>query len=226
MKIKPVISPNFGWNKKTHIVMTEEAAKDNAELSKVERRMLGRFSQMPDVDPRELVDMISPHFYDVLHPDPCFGTKNDARNNALSRFMSFSRKALKSKDRETFLRHMGYAAHYLQDVSTPPHTEHGNYAHKLYRVPMHKMFEKWAPFGASTRLDSLVKNFVPEEVPFSTLQSLLHNTALYTVQPENKVRYYNISKWSKKQQRCFNKGVNATKAYFDYMLQYIPKRVV
>ena len=224
MKVLGVNSPNFGWNIKTHIVMTEKAVEDNNALSAVEKRMLGRFSQMPDLDTREVVDFISPHFYDVLDPDPSFGTKNDARNNALSRFITYANKAKKEANRESFLRKLGYAAHYLQDASSPPHTEHGNYLHKLYRMPMHKWFEKGVKLGASSKLDLLTKNYVYEEVPFSNLKMLLHNTALYTVQPENSVRYYNIGRWQEIQQRCFNKGVNATKAFFDYMLRYLPKK--
>lgn len=224
MKVSLSTNPAFRWNIKTHIAMTEKAVSDNNILSKTEKRMLGRFSQMPDLDAREVVDFVSPHFYDVLHLDPSFGTKNDARNNAMSRFITYANKAKKETVREDFLRKAGYAVHYLQDASAPPHTEHGNYLHKLYRVPMHKWFEKGKYIGATSRLDILEKNYVPEEIPFSDLKLLFHNTALYTVQPENHVRYYNIKKWPEIQQRCFNKGVNASKAFLDYILQFLPKK--
>lgn len=223
MKICKTNSPNFGWNIKTHIAITEKALEHNNTLNKIEKRMLGRFSQMPDKDPREIVDMISPHFYDVLNKDPSFGIRNDVRNNAMSRFLFWTRKAKKENSRDVFLRKLGYAVHYLQDAGTPPHTEHGNYLHKFFRIPMHKWFENGKNIGASSRLDILEKNFVPEEIPFSSLKSLLQNTALYTVQPENHVKYLNYKKWPEIQQRCYNKSVNTSKAFLDYMLQFIPK---
>ena len=216
---------SFGWNVTTHMAMTEKAIGEIDTLSNVEKRMLGRFSQMPDFDAREVVDFVSPHFYDVLYPDPSFGTKNDARNNAMSRFLTYARKAMKETDREMFLRKIGYAVHYLQDVSTPPHVEHGNYLHKLFRIPMHNMFEKGKKLGATSRLDILEKNYMPEEIPFSNLKQLFHNTALYTVQPENKVKYTNIKQWFGIQQRCFNRGVNVSKTFINYMMQYLPKKL-
>ena len=225
----------FGWNIKTHLAITEKAAQDNSALSKVEKRMLARFSQMPDKDPKEIVDFVSPHFYDALHTDPSFGTLNDAKNNAMSRFLHHTSEALKQNDRDAFLRETGYAVHYLQDVSTPPHTEHGNYFQKLFRIPMHKKFEKGKKSGASSRLDILLDNYKFEDLSpssnlpsgkkemLSSLERLLHNTALFTVQKENVVKYTNLKKWPMIQQRCFDRGVNVTKVFLDMILQYLPK---
>ncbi len=220
-------NPNFCWNIKTHLVITEEALKHNRNISEIERRMLARFSQMPDLMKSELHDMSSAHFYDALHKDPSFGTVNDKINNALSRFLCHTRKAkiaAKKADRELFLREVGYAAHYLQDASTPPHTEHGNYLHKLFRLPMHIAFERGKKLGASSRLKDLKQGFEPEELPFSTLKMLFHNTALFSVQPENHVKYSNKKQWAQIQQRCFNRGINATKAYMDYILEKFPNK--
>ena len=58
---------NFGWNIKTHIAITEQALSNNKKLSPVEKRMVGRFSQMPDLIKGELQDMNSAHFYDALN---------------------------------------------------------------------------------------------------------------------------------------------------------------
>ena len=52
---------NFKWNIKTHIAATE-LALTNTSISRVEKRMLGRFSQMPDLMKEELRDMNSAHF--------------------------------------------------------------------------------------------------------------------------------------------------------------------
>ena len=167
------------------------------------------------------------HFYDVLHEDPSFGTKNDDLNNALSGFINHNKEAVRageSNDQKLFLTKIAHAVHYLQDGSTPPHTEHGNYFHKLYRLPMHSFFEKTKPLGASSRLDILEKGYEFERLPFSNLESLFHNTALFTVQPENHVSYANICKWFEIQQRCINRGINASKAYFEYILKYLPKK--
>ena len=236
MKIVQNNSPSFGLNVVSHLKETEIAIKDNYNINSTEKRMLGRYSQMPDFDSREVVDFISPHFYDVLHEDPSFGTKNDARNNAMSRFLHYTRKAFREKnDREMFLRNIGYAVHYLQDASTPPHTEHGNYFHKLFRIPMHSWYEKGKTVGITAKLDRLIKNYTYENLSPSgnqswkpqdmikNLKQLFHNTALFTVQNENKISYLNIPKWTEIQQRCFDRGVNASKVYLDYMLQYIPK---
>ena len=143
----------------------------------------------------------------------------------MSKFLEHTSRAFNSTKREDFIKAIGFAVHYLQDASTPPHTEHGNYLHKLYRLPMHILFEKGKKLGTSNRLEILNRNYTPEEIPFSTLKSLFHNTALFTVQRENKVNYKNINKWFAIQQRCYNRTVNASKAYLNYMLQYIPKQL-
>ena len=226
---------SFGQHLVTHRSITELAAKLNGTLSRSDQRVLGRCSQMPDVDKREVVDFISPHFYDVLHEDPSFGTVNDARNNAFSRFMTFTRRALKQKDMEGFLRNIGYAIHYLQDAATPPHIEHGNYLQKLFRLPMHIQFEKGKKLGASSKLDILIDNYKFEDMSPSSnistkkedipkiVEMLFHNTALFSAQPWNQVKYRNFMKWPEIQQRSFDKGVNATRAYLDLILPYAPK---
>jgi len=217
-------NPAFGWNIKTHLAITELALKDNPQVAKNMKRFIARCSELPDLMKAEVVDMSSRHFYDALHLDPSFGTVNDAKNNAMSAFLrhdAFAKKAAKKGDKELFYRELGYALHYLQDGGTPPHTEHGNYLHKLFRLPMHKMFEKGRKLGATSRLDILTENYKPEELHFSTLKSLFHNTALFTLQPENLVKYRNIYKWFGIQQRCFDRSVNASKAYLDHALQYM-----
>lgn len=226
MKIAQNYSPNFGWNIRTHLAITEEALKDSPNLPKNLQRYVARASELPDLDRCELADMNSAHFYDVLNEDPSYGTVNDKKNNAKSKFLFHTRKAkqaAKKNNLEAFLRSIGYAAHYLQDGGTPPHTEHGNYLHKLFRIPMHTDFERGKKRGASSRLDILKKNYEYERLPFSTLEMLFHNTALYTIQPENHVNYLNKRKWSEIQQRCFNRCVNVSKMYFEYILQYLPK---
>lgn len=227
MKISMCTGPSFGWNIKTHNAETLQAVKDNNLLSDTEKRMMGRFSQMPDLIKEELEDMNSAHFYDVLSEDPSFGTKNDLKNNALSKFLVHTNKALEhTADRDEFLKEVGFAAHYLQDAATPPHTEHGNYLEKLLKIPLHTQFERGKVHGASSKLDELTKNYVYERLPFSNLTTLFHNTALFSVQPENKVTYTNVKKWGEIQQNCFNRAVNATKTYFDYMMQFLPKKTV
>lgn len=226
MNINPVGGPQFGWNIRTHLVATEKAVENSKLLDKAEKRMLGRFSQMPDLIKEELSDMNSAHFYDVLNKDPSFGTVNDDVNNAFSKFLSYTRKAMQEKDREMFLRDIGFAAHYLQDASTPPHTEHGNYLHKLYRLPMHIMFERGKKYGASNRLDELTKAYSYENLPFTNFETLFHNTALFSVQSENKVGYNNMKDWFDIQKRCFNRSVNVTKTYMEQMLKYLPEKTV
>ena len=217
-------SPVFGWNIKTHLSITELALKDNPLIAKNIKRYIARCSELPDLMRAELADMSSRHFYDALHLDPSFGTVNDAKNNAMSAFLrhdTFAKRAAKKGDINTYYREVGYALHYLQDGGTPPHTEHGNYLHKLFRLPMHILFERGKKVGTTNRLDTLLKNYKSEEIPFSNLKSLFHNTALFTLQPENLVNYLNIYKWAGIQQRCFDRSVNASKAYLNRALHYI-----
>ena len=217
-------NPAFGWNIKTHLAITELALKDSPGVAKNMKRFIARCSELPDLMRAELIDMNSRHFYDALHLDPSFGTVNDAKNNAMSAFLrhdAFAQKAAKKGDKDTFYRELGYALHYLQDGGTPPHTEHGNYLHKLFRLPMHMLFEKGKKIGATGKLDKLTQNYKYEELTFSTLKSLFHNTALFTLQPENLVKYRNIFRWNGIQQRCFNRSVNASKAYLDHALKYL-----
>lgn len=213
------------WNIKTHKAITEQALESNEVLSSNLKRYVARASELPDLDPKETVDCISPHFYDVLHEDPSFGTINDAANNAMNRFLSHTEAAkqcAKEGNKDSFLKRVGYAVHYLQDAATPPHTEHGNYLHKLFRVPMHKRFEVGKKVGATERLPILREQYVPEEIPFSNIKSLFHNTALFSVQPENHVSYTNVRDWPEIQQRCYDRSVNVTKAFLEYILQFFP----
>lgn len=225
MNVNPLTNINFGWNIKTHEYITRKALEGTPYLSPQEINEIAKYSQEPDLIKEELVDMSSGHFYDALHVDPSFGTIDDERNNALSRCVNHSKKAEEAvvkKDREGFKKAIGYSVHYLQDGATPPHTEHGNYLHKLYRLPMHIQFERGKKLGASSRLDILEANYKPEEIPFTSLEMLFHNTALFTVQPENHVSYTNVRRWAEIQQRCVNRAINATKAYFEHILPKIP----
>ena len=247
MKINFQNRINFGWSMPTHVAITEDALQDNTALSKVEKRWMAQCSKLPDLIKEERQDFLAPHFYDALNEDPCFGTVNDEINNALSRFLMHNKKAMdaaKEGNRDLFLRETGYAAHYLQDGATPPHTEHGNYAHKFFRIPMHRLFERGKHIGTNDRLDILKKNYKYEKLPFAMLAQtfhdiqrksqieelplnilagFFHNNALFSVQTENQVRYNNFSKWKGIQQRCFDRSVNSTKAYFEYIMRYIPK---
>ena len=224
MNIFPIGGPQFGWNIKTHSEATKKAVENNSKLDSAEKEMLGKFSQMPDLIKDELNDMNSAHFYDVYSKDPSYGTKNDDVNNAFSKFLSYTKKAMQAKERETFLKHLGFASHYLQDASTPPHVEHGNYFHKLYRLPMHIMFENGKKYGANSHLEEFKKSYTYEKIPFTNYETLFHNTALYSVRNENKVGYDNVKQWFDIQKRCFNRSVNVTKTYIDQMIKYLPEK--
>ena len=89
---------------------------------------------------------------------------------------------------------------------------------------MHISFERGKKYGVSSRLNFLVNHFIPEDIHFSNLKSLFHNTALYTVQTENHVPYSNKKLSPKIAQRTFNRGVNASKAYFEYIFSKFPQK--
>ena len=226
MLVTKCSSINFGQAIEVHRQMTALALKNNKNLSEIEKNFVSQCSKIPDLDRLELEDFNAAHFYDALNEDPSYGRKNDDKNNALSKFLYHngeSEKASKVGNRELALREAGYAAHYLQDAATPPHVEHGNYFHKFFRLLMHKDFEKGKKYGVRTRLPFLIDHYVKEEIPFSNLASLLHNTALYTVQPENHASYSNKKLWPRIEQRTFNRGVNATVAYFEYIFAKLPR---
>ena len=228
MKLNSANSVNFGWNIYTHNFMSRKALSCNNLLTPEEVIYVGKHSMDPDLMKEETVDRCSRHFYDVMCEDPSFGMINDDLNNAFSGFLNHNElatNAYKKGDRKGFLTEIARSVHYLQDVSTPMHVEHGNYLHKLFRLPMHIQFEKGKRLGATHRLDVLEKGFVSEEIPLSSLELLFHNTALFTVQSENHVKYTNIKKWFEIQQRCVNRGINASKAYFDYILKFLPKKI-
>jgi len=222
VNIAPITGPSFGWNIKTHSAITEMALKGTNKLSSLEKSKLSRFSQMPDLIKEEMQDMGSAHFFDVLNKDPSFGTVNDEKNNALSKFLAYTKSAMEQKDREAFLKDVGFAAHYLQDAATPPHTENGNYLHKLYRLPMHILFEKGKNLGTTAKLDELKKSYNPNTVEFSGFEALLRDTAMHSVRKENRVGYDNISRWGEIQQRCVHKGIDVTKAYLQEMFKFLP----
>ena len=214
------------WNLTTHMAITEHAVMDFDGLTPVMRRYLARASELPDLDPKELEDWLSPHFYDALNEDPSYGTVDDDKNNALSRCVAHTNKAIeygKAGNTYAFLKEVGYAIHYLQDGGTPPHTDHGSYLTMLLRIPMHTAFEKGKGIGASQRLPILKANYTYEDIPFSSVEMLFHNTALFTVQPENQVKYTNSKEWFNIQQRCYDRCVNVTKTYLKYIMQYLPK---
>ena len=228
MTINPTNNLTFGWNIITHEFMVKKALEGNHKLLKNEVDFISEHSKDPDIIETETVDRCARHFYDVRHEDPSFGTINDDLNNGMSGFLNHNKEAMdaaKAGNREQFLLKIAHAVHYLQDASTPMHVDHGNYFTMLLRLPMHIQFERGKKLGATNRLNILEKGFIPEELPVSSLDMLFTNTAYYTVQAENKVKYTNIRRWGDIQQRCFNRGINASKAYFDYIMKFLPKRV-
>ena len=98
--------------------------------------------------------------------------------------------------------------------------------YKKWQKATQNLFEKSKKFGASYKTEELLKNYKPQEFSFSTLKALFHNTALFAAEKENRVNYDNIKTWLGIQQRCFNRSIDATKAYFDYMLQHLPKKAL
>ena len=219
-----ISSQSFGWNYKTHIEITEMALQNDNSLDKVEKRMLGRFSQMPDFCKEELGDLNSSHFFFPYGKKKSFTLKKDSENNAFDKFKYHVNNALKESNREKFLREIGYAVHYLQDVSTPLHTEQGGILQKFFKFPIHVKFEKGEFIGASSRLQILKKQYSPEKLKFSNLQVLFYNTALFSSRPENKVKYTNKNEWFGIQQRCFNRGVDASREFFKFILRYLPAK--
>lgn len=224
MHVTPCSSPNFGWNYKTHIEITEVALQNNDNLSKIEKRMLGRFSQMPDFNADELGDLNSSHFFFPFADKRSYTLKKNSGNNAMEKFVYHINNAFKELDREKFLREVGYAVHYLQDVSTPLHTEQGGIFQKFLKLPVHRKFERGKSIGASSRLSVLKGNYSPTKLRFANLERLFFDTAFYSCNPKNKVKIINLSKWAEIQQRCFNRGIDASREFFDYMLPFCPKK--
>lgn len=207
---------NFGWSKTTHLEMTMLALKDT-KISDVTKRQLARYSQMPDFAKSERGYRNNTHFYFPGSKKKSFGKKSD-KYNALSQFKEHLTAALFSKEDENFLKHTGYALHYLQDVSVPLHTEKGGIFHKFMKYRVHKDFEKDSKYGAQTNLRVLMENYKFQELNFTTLLDLFKDTALYSQKPEYKVKMSNKKKWYSIQQECFDMGVNTTREFVEKLL--------
>ncbi len=220
MHIEKFNQPTFKWNKTTHLNMTLLALRDSG-LSPSDVRQLARFSQMPDFIKEELGRCNNAHFYFPTKKKPGYFLGASGQNNALSRYLSHISKALNSVDKETFYRYVGYAMHYIQDVSMPMHTEAGSIIQKIRDYYLHSNFEQGEKYGATPRLKELEEGYKPEKLSFTSLSELFRSTALFSSDPRFKVSRFNKKKWKHIQQECFNRGVNATAALFDGMRKLV-----
>lgn len=210
---KPI---NFGWNKKTHLEMTKLALKDS-KLDEVTKNRLARYSQMPDFDCMELGEHCNTHFYFPNSKKKSFG-KNSDKFNAFNQFKEHVTTALLSRDNDNFIKHAGYALHYLQDMAVPFHTERGGLVSKVLKYKLHSDFEKGAKYGAQSNIKKLMENYNSKTINFTTFLDLFKNTAEFSQKPHLRISRYNKEKWYSIQQECFDMGVNTTREFFEKLL--------
>ena len=120
--------------------------------------------------------------------------------------------------KEEVLKKLGYALHYLQDMSVPLHTEPGGLIHKILKYKLHGNFERGKKYGATAHLDILTQNFKAEDLEYSSILDLFTKTAEYSQNPEFKVKRFNKKNWISIQQACFNRGVNASREFLEKVL--------
>ncbi len=218
MYIKNTNQPAFKWNIKTHIGMTLLAAKDS-RLNPEETKLLARYAVMPDLVKNEAGYHHNTHFFFPYGKDRSFGRGGNEMNNALERFKSHFQMALSAHKKQDFLKHTGYAMHFLQDVSMPMHTESGGLIQKMRDYYLHKSFECGKEYGASPALSKLTAGYKPNNISFSSLLDLFVSTAEFSQKPQFKVNRFNKNNWYKIQQQCFNRGIDASREFLEKMLR-------
>ena len=187
-------------------------ALEDLKLDKVSKRQIARYSQMPDFQKSELGFYNNTHFFFPYSTNKSFGY-NSEKLNALEKFKEHFKEILYAKDKNTFFKSIGYTIHYLQDASVPVHTEAGGIIHKIFKYRTHTNFEKHPIYGATAKLDLLIKNHKEETKPHKSFLDLFMDTASFAQKPEYKVTRFNKDKWTNIQQDCFSKGVNSTKEF-------------
>ena len=214
MNINSINKTSFGWNKTTHLEMTMLALKD-INLDAAEKRQLARYSQMPDFSKNELGFFHNAHFF---FPDSKHGTygKNSGEN-AFQRFNFHVINALSPIDKEDFLRHTGYAVHYLEDVSMPMHTESGGLLQKMRDYYLHKNFETGKKYGATAHINELKSNYIPHIVEAESVRRIFLDTAEFS--SKFKISRFNKKEWQKIRQACFNAGTDSVTAFIKSMLK-------
>lgn len=209
-------SINFGWNKTTHLEMTMLALRD-LKISNIKKRQFARYSQMPDFARSELGYRYNTHFYFPNSNKKSFGSDVE-KNNAYFQYKEHLMTALQSDDSDVFMKHAGYALHYLQDVTVPLHTEKGGIFHKILKFGVHYSFERKTKYGTLSNMEKLIKNHKFQKINFTTLLDLFKDTAEFSQAPHLKISMFNKKKWYSIQQECFDMGVNTTREFFEKLL--------
>ncbi len=207
---------NFKWNKTTHLEMTMLALQ-NSSIDDITKRQVARYAQMPDFAKTELGYHNNTHFFFPNSKKKSFGPDSD-KLNAFSQFKEHLQQAMLSEAKEEVLKKLGYALHYLQDMSVPLHTEPGGLIHKILKYKLHGNFERGKKYGATAHLDILTQNFKAEDLEYSSILDLFTKTAEYSQNPEFKVKRFNKKNWISIQQACFNRGVNASREFLEKVL--------
>ena len=210
-------SINFGWNKTTHLQMTMLGLKDCSRLDNITKRQIARYTQMPDFAKSELGYHNNTHFYFPNSRKKSFGPNSD-QLNAYNQFKEHLVSSIMAKDDTKFLRHAGFALHYLQDMTVPLHTEKGNFLQKIIKYNTHKNFEYKSKYSALANSEKLGRNYKNERIHFTTLLDLFKDTAAFSQKPEFKITNFNKKKWYSIQQECFNRGVNTKREFFEKLL--------
>lgn len=204
--------PVFRWNKTTHLEMTMMAA-EGIGITPIEKRLLARYSQVPDFDVAQKGFFNNTHFYFPHSADNSFGKDKNGKNNAYSMFMANLSKAFAAKNREEILKYAGYALHFLQDMSMPLHTKSGGIISKILDYKTHVTFETDKKIGATANIDTLLHNCQDEKIPFTSFAKLFFDTACFSALPAFQVTAFNKLDWFNIQQACINKGLNVSKAF-------------
>ena len=218
MDTRIIENQSFGWNRNTHHKMTMLALRD-INIDSNTKNQIARYSQMPDFIKSELGWHNNTHFFFPYAKNQSFGIGKNKHNNAFSKFEEHVQNSLNSRTKEEFYKYAGFAMHYLQDVSMPMHTEPGGFIKKIFDFYLHKNFERGKIMGAATKTSELAANYKPLNLKIDSLNELFLSTTAYSQRPYFKVSRFNKYKWPEIQQHCFNRGVDASRCFFEKIIK-------
>ena len=82
---------------------------------------------------------------------------------------------------------------------------------------LHKNFERGEKYGTAQNIKELIAEYEPESLNTEDVRKIFLDTARFS--SRFKVSRFNKRDWFKIQQECFNRGVDASREFFEKMLR-------
>lgn len=211
---------NFGWNIKTHKKITKYAIKHSGlNLRERDAERLVDASKQPDID--EMNYFGSDHFCFVIPDDMKPKTSLSfldfsGKHNALAKFRKHiekAQKALEKKKPRKSLEEIGRAAHFLQDMCVPLHTEKGTLITKFRDLDTHLRYEDGF---VGPQIDSFLRpqnfqNPTPGEAFERFALSLFKSN--FHISSNLRIHKGNEDAWGQIAQETMDKAVSSTQQF-------------